>query len=80
MMNEPLKPGWGKTSLPFSCLYIRSFVMIVKKSNTPPTHTHTHTQLLSRGREIAQWFRALAALAKDQGLVPSIHMVSHNHL
>jgi hypothetical protein len=31
-------------------------------------------------REMAQWLRALAALAKDLGLVPSTHRVAHNHL
>ena len=30
--------------------------------------------------EIAQWLSALAALAKNQDLSPSTHMVAHNHL
>jgi hypothetical protein len=29
---------------------------------------------------IAQWLRALAALAEDPGSTPSIHMVGYNHL
>lgn len=36
-------------------------------------------QLKSIGAgEVAQRLRALAAFAEDQGLLPSIHMVSHN--
>lgn len=30
--------------------------------------------------ETAQWLAALAALAKDLGLVPSTHLVAHNWL
>ena len=30
--------------------------------------------------EMAQWFKALATLAEDLSLIPSIHMVAHNHL
>jgi hypothetical protein len=29
---------------------------------------------------MAQLLSALAALAEDQGLVPSIHMMAYNHL
>jgi hypothetical protein len=28
---------------------------------------------------MAQWLRALAALAEDLGSIPSNHMVAHNH-
>lgn len=28
--------------------------------------------------EMAQWQRALVALEKDSGLVPSTHMIAHN--
>ena len=31
-------------------------------------------------REVAQWFRALAALPEDQGSVPHTHMLVYNHL
>jgi hypothetical protein len=30
--------------------------------------------------EVAQWLRALVALAEDLGSVPSTHMVVHNYL
>jgi hypothetical protein len=30
--------------------------------------------------EIAQWLRALGALPEGLGLIPSTHMVAHNHL
>ena len=29
---------------------------------------------------MAQWLRALAALSEDPGLIPSIHMVAHDHI
>lgn len=30
--------------------------------------------------EVAQWLRAVVALAKNPGLVPRIHMMAHKHL
>jgi hypothetical protein len=30
--------------------------------------------------EMAQWIRALAALAEDLGLIPSIHIMAHHRL
>lgn len=32
-----------------------------------------------RAREVVQWLRALPILAKDQALVPNIHMAAHNY-
>jgi hypothetical protein len=29
---------------------------------------------------MAQWLRALALLPEDSGLIPSTHMMAHNHL
>lgn len=34
----------------------------------------------SRAGEMAQQYKALAALPQDQGLCPNIYMVIHNHL
>lgn len=31
-------------------------------------------------REVAQWLRALTALAENPGLILSTHTVAHNHL
>jgi hypothetical protein len=31
-------------------------------------------------REMAQWLRALIALVKDLGSIPSTHIMAHNHL
>jgi hypothetical protein len=31
-------------------------------------------------REMAQGLKALAVLPEDQDLIPSTHMVAHNHL
>ena len=31
-------------------------------------------------REMTQWLSVLSALADDLSLVPSIHLVAHNHL
>lgn len=40
-----------------------------------------HNLFLRRdAREIAQWSRALVALAVNAGLVPKTHMVIYNHL
>jgi hypothetical protein len=33
-----------------------------------------------RAREMAQHFRALAALVEDTGSVPSTHITAYNHL
>jgi hypothetical protein len=35
---------------------------------------------ICKAGEMAQWSRALAALAEDLGLVPSTHMMAHNCL
>lgn len=35
---------------------------------------------LLRTREMAQWLRAIVALAKDSDVIPSIHTVDHNCL
>jgi hypothetical protein len=32
-----------------------------------------------RARELAQWIRALAVLAKDPGLIPSTHRETYSH-
>ena len=52
------------------------------------THVHKHTNKISEhvprytgwAGETAQRLRALAALAEDLSLIPSTHMVAHNHL
>jgi hypothetical protein len=44
----------------------------------PPTHTQN--KIHEGIGEMAQQLRALAALAEDPVLIPSIHMVVHNHL
>ena len=50
------------------------------------TDTHTHieterqTERVEAGEMAHRRLRAFAALAEDPSLVPSIHMVAHNHL
>jgi hypothetical protein len=38
------------------------------------------TRKYTRAGEMAQQLRALIALPKDLGLIPSNHLVVHNHL
>ena len=45
------------------------------KQNQPKT-----LMLYGLAGDMAQWLRAMAALAKELGLIPSMPMVAHNHL
>ena len=56
-------------------------------THTQTQHTHTHKTLahtiknkIKGTREMIQFLRALDALLKDPGLIPSTYMAAHNSL
>lgn len=53
-------------------------VAAVVGANEPPDLCKNESD--GEAGEVAQWLRALAALAEDMSLVHSTHVVAHNHL
>jgi hypothetical protein len=47
---------------------------------TAPLEQNTYVENQPKTGKVAQWLRALAALAKALGSISSTHVVAHNHI